>query len=142
MEINRRLRETRSPLVEDLVNRLSQVGATVSVDSGTGLLLINGEYSAELVLSRCRQTSSGSLRWRVEFGKRITPDITILGRMDESNERPVDYYLLPIMDIAHSHLLLCESNGVILDTYQFDNLEFFTTLAARGRFRSPHDSRI
>ena len=133
VDTNRRLRAVHPPLVSDLMNRLTQIGATVSRDANSGLLLINGEYSASLILSRCQQTSSGSLRWRVEFEGRISPDITILGRMDESNERPVDYYLLPVMDISSPRLLLCETNGAFLDTYQFDNLDFFTTLAARRR---------
>ena len=51
--------------------------------------------------------------------------------MDAANNRPADYYLLPIMDIATPRLLLCESNGAHLDTYQFDTLDFFVTLAAR-----------
>ena len=133
VEINRRIRAAQPPLVSDLVNRLTQIGATVSRDANSGLLLINGEYSAEVVLSRCVKTAGGSLRWRIEFEGRIAPDITILGRMDESNERPVDYYLLPVMDISCPRLLLCETNGAFLDTYQFENLDFFTTLAARRR---------
>lgn len=133
VDVNRRIRAAQSPLVSDLVNRLMQIGATVSRDANSGLLLINGEYSAALVLSRCRQTSGGSLRWRVEFDGRVAPDITILGRMDEANERPVDYYLLPVMDVTCPRLMLCETNGAFLDTYLFDTLDFFTTLAARQR---------
>lgn len=133
VEINRRIRGTEQPLVADLVNRLMQVGATVTRDPHTGLLLINGAYSARLVLSRCRLTTSGSLRWQVGFEGPVIPDITILGRMDESNERPVDYYLLPIMDMTCSRLLLCETNGAWLDTYQFDSLEYFMSLAAQSR---------
>ena len=133
VDVNRRIRAAQSPLVSDLIHRLIQIGATVSHDAQSGLLLINGEYSAELVLSRCRPTPGGSLRWRVEFEEQMAPDIMILGRMDESNERPVDYYLLPIMDISSPRLMLCETNGAFLDTYQFDTLDFFTTLAARHR---------
>lgn len=133
VDINRRIRAAKSPLMSDLVDRLTGVGATVSRDANSGLLLINGEYSAALVLSRCRQTATGGLRWRIDFQESIAPDITILGRMDESNERAVDYYLLPVMDISARRLLLCESNGAFLDTYQFDSLDFFTSLAARHR---------
>lgn len=133
VDINRRIRAAQPPLMTDLVNRLTQMGATVSRDASSGLMLINGEYSAQLVLSRCRQTASGSLRWKVEFEGRIAPDITILGRMDESNENPVDYYLLPVMDISSPRLMLCETNGAHLDTYQFESLDFFTSLAGRRR---------
>lgn len=133
IEINRRIRSAQNPLVSDLVERLTQIGATVSRDVRSGLLVINGTYSARVVLSRCRLTQGGSLRWHVGFDGPILPDITILGRMDESNERPVDYYLLPIMDISCPKLLLCETNGAYLDTYQFESLEFFMSLAAQTR---------
>ena len=35
------------------------------------------------------------------------------------------------MDIETPRLLFCETNGAYLDTYQFDNLEYFAALAAR-----------
>ena len=73
------------------------------------------------------------LRWLIRFDQRIVPDITILVRMDAANERPADYYLLPVMDIQTPKLLLCETNGVFLDTYQFDTLDYFAELTHRRR---------
>jgi len=133
VEINRRLSSTHPTLLSDLVGRLNGIGATVSQDASSGLLTINGEFSAVLVLSRCRQTSAGSLRWSIQFNQRFVPDITILVRMDAANERPADYYLLPVMDIQMPKLLLCETNGAFLDTYQFDTLDYFAELTHRRR---------
>ena len=65
MEINRHLREVYPHLVDDVVQRLDAVGASVTRDTTTDLLLINGEYSASMVLSRCRQTAAGSFRWLI-----------------------------------------------------------------------------
>jgi DNA invertase Pin-like site-specific DNA recombinase len=131
VEVNRALRALHPGLVDDLVGRLHAAGATVTRDAATDLLLINGEYSATVVLSRCRQTAAGSLRWLVRIDRGLAPDVTILARMDAANGRPVDYYLLPLMDVEAPRLLLCESNGACLDTYQFDTLDYFVTLAAR-----------
>lgn len=133
VEINRDLRALYPQLVSDIVKRLDAVGATVTRDATSDLLLINGEYSATMVLSRCRQTNAGSLRWLIQIDRQFAPDITILVRMDAANERPADYYLLPIMDIETPRLLLCEANGAHLDTYQFDNLEYFAEMAARRK---------
>ena len=133
VEINRNLKEMHPRIVEDVVRKLDAVGATVTRDADTDLLLINGEYSASMVLSRCRQTQAGSLRWLIKINERIAPDITILVRMDASNENATDYYLLPIMDIETPRLIFCESNGAYLDTYQFDNLEYFAALSARQK---------
>ena len=86
-----------------------------------------------MVLSRCRETPAGSLRWLVQINRRLAPDITILVRMDAANSKPADYYLLPIMDIETPRLLLCEANGAYLDTYQFDNLDYFAELSTRQK---------
>ncbi|MBM4069893.1 MAG: recombinase family protein [Planctomycetes bacterium] len=133
LEINRELRTLYPQLVADVTQRLDAAGATVTRDATTDLLLINGEFSAAMVLSRCRQTPAGSLRWLIQLDQRLAPDITILVRMDPANARPADYYLLPIMDIETPRLLLCETNGAHLDTYQFDNLDYFATLALRRK---------
>jgi len=136
IEINRDLRKLYPRLVADVMSRLNAVGAQVTQDTTSDLLLINGEYSATMVLSRCRQSPAGSLRWLIQMDQRIAPDITILVRMDPNNEHPADYYLLPIMDIAIPRLLLCETNGAHLDTYQFDNLDYFAKLAKRTKIES------
>ena len=57
--------------------------------------------------------------------------------MDPTNQRPTDYYLFPLMDIETPNLLLCESNGAYLDTYQFDSLDYFSNLAARDKIKVP-----
>jgi DNA invertase Pin-like site-specific DNA recombinase len=131
VEINRELRALYPQLVADVIQRLDAAGATVTQDVTTDLLLINGEFSAAMVLSRCRQTPAGSFRWLIKINQRLAPDITILVRMDPANSKPADYYLLPIMDIETPRLLLCESNGAHLDTYQFDNLDYLAQLSVR-----------
>lgn len=131
VEINRDLRRLYPRLVSDVMGRLDAIGATVTQDTTSDLLLINGEYSAAMVLSRCRQTQAGTLRWLIRIDQRLAPDITILVRMDTANEKPADYYLLPIMDFDVPRLLICETNGAYLDTYQFDNLDYFAALSAR-----------
>lgn len=133
IDVNRDLRKLYPQLVADVMTRLDAVGAEVTQDATSDLLLINGEYSASMVMSRCRQTPAGSLRWLITIDQKVAPDITILVRMDPSNERPADYYLLPIMDIETPRVLLCETNGAYLDTYQFDNLDYFASIAMRRK---------
>jgi hypothetical protein len=133
LEINRTLRSLYPELVRDVICRLGIVGASVTQDAVTGLLVINNEYSAAMVLSRYRETAAGSPRWLIRFDQKLVPDITILVRMSADNSSPADYYLLPIMDISVPRLLLCETNGAHLDTYQFDSLDAFTELAARKK---------
>jgi DNA invertase Pin-like site-specific DNA recombinase len=78
IEINRNLREMYPDLLDNVIRKLDKVGATVTQDTTSDLLLINGEYSASMVLSRCRETPAGSLRWFVKMDRKIAPDNTRL----------------------------------------------------------------
>jgi hypothetical protein len=53
--------------------------------------------------------------------------------MDADNKEPLDYYLLPAIDINLGKLRLAEDNGVGLDTYRFDTLDYFFGMAQRAR---------
>jgi len=55
--------------------------------------------------------------------------------MDEENKVPLDYYLLPAIDINPGKLLLAQDNGVALDTYRFDTLDYFFGMARRAKIR-------
>jgi hypothetical protein len=43
--------------------------------------------------------------------------------MDSNNRTPLDYYLLPRIDIASAMLRIAEDNGPALDGYRFDTLD-------------------
>jgi hypothetical protein len=53
--------------------------------------------------------------------------------MDAENREPFDYYLLPSIDLALGKLTLTEENGVSLDTYRFNTLDFFFGMARRAK---------
>lgn len=135
IQINRQLRKLHPETVNQIIEQLRGLGATVVQDDVTDLLLINGEYTTSLVLSRCRRTPGGSLRWVVRLEEGLNPDITIVARMDQPNEQPTDFYLLPRIDMASPRLLLTEFNGAYLDTYRFDTLDYFLEMARRVKLK-------
>jgi hypothetical protein len=51
--------------------------------------------------------------------------------MDQANEEPLDYYLLPTVDMTRFKLRLSESNGLSLDAYRFGDLTKFFTMCER-----------
>jgi hypothetical protein len=57
--------------------------------------------------------------------------VTIAVRMEETNRSALDYYLLPQIDMAADRLQLAEENGLSLDAYRFEDLEFLFGMAAR-----------
>ncbi len=131
IQINRQLRRMHPELVDRIIRQLESLGTEVVRDEVTDLLFINGEYTASLVLARCKQTPAGSFRWLIRLDQGLSPDITIAARMGASNEEPNDFYLLPHIDITLPRLLLAESNGASLDTYRFETLDYFVQLAVR-----------
>jgi len=64
----------------------------------------------------------------------LIPDITIAVRLDRSNERPLDYYILPSIDMNASRIRMAEDNALSLDAYRFDSLTFFYSMAAQTSF--------
>jgi hypothetical protein len=53
--------------------------------------------------------------------------------MDSSNEAPLDYYLLPLLEMTTDRIRLAEENGLMLDAFRFDSLEFFFAMAERAK---------
>jgi len=131
LEINRRIREMHPKIVETFIAEIQANEATVDYDATTGLIRINEEYSALLVISRCCFTEAGNSRWLIRLNPNLTPDITIAVRLNHTNDAPLDYYLLPSIDITIDKLRLAEQNGVYLDVYRFDNLDFFFSMSCR-----------
>lgn len=133
VEINRALRRMFPHIVADTVAGIVSVGGQVSKDAKTDLLTVNGEFSASITIVRCRETPTGALRWHVRFDAGLRPDITIAVRMDRLNKSPLDYYLLPRIDMNRPSIRFAERNGVALDSYRFDTLEGLFELAARAK---------
>jgi DNA invertase Pin-like site-specific DNA recombinase len=129
LAINRALREMHPRLVSETISSLEALGAKVMRDPETDLLAINGEFTASLVLSRCQRTEGGEFRWLVRLDESLRPDITIVARLDSSNETALDYYLLPALDVRGAKLRLHEENGIYLDAFRFDNLDYFLGMA-------------
>jgi DNA invertase Pin-like site-specific DNA recombinase len=133
IEINRLLRKQHPALVTQVVAGLQAIGASVETEPDTDVLIVNDEYRAAVVLSRCLETSGGASRWCVRFEHGHQVDITIAARMSPGNASIRDYYLLPAIDITRPRLRLAEDNGVMLDAYRFDDLSCFFALAERVR---------
>ena len=131
IEINRALRRMHPQIVTDAIAGIENAGGFVVQDPATDLLTINDEFTASIVVVRCQTTAAGSLRWQIRFDAGLWPDITVAIRMDQPNREPLDYYLLPRIDMTAPRLRLAEDNGVSLDAYRFDALEAFFGLTAR-----------
>ncbi|PCJ07480.1 MAG: recombinase family protein [Rhodobacteraceae bacterium] len=131
IEINRRLRGVHSGIVDQIVAGIKALGGHILRDEKTDLLTINDEFTASLVIARCMETPAGSYRWNIRLETGHRPDITIAVRMDQANEVPLDYYLLPTLEMSLPRLRLAQTNGLSLDAYRFDTLDHLFAMAER-----------
>jgi len=131
IEINRRLRQQHPEIVASVIRRIEELGAVALWDEEAPLLHINNELRASIVLCRHCTTMAGSSRWVVRLDEGLKPDITIAVRMDATNEGIRDYYLLPAIDMTWENLRIAEENGVYLDAYRFETLDYFFGMAER-----------
>jgi hypothetical protein len=133
IEINRKLRRRHADLIALILDQLLALGATVSVNQHNDLLTINSEYTASLILARCRESRTGHLRWQLRFDESLRPDVVIAARLQPANDEILDYYLLPRLDVLTERLIFRPDNGLALDVYRFNNLNFFMEMAQRAR---------
>jgi hypothetical protein len=78
------------------------------------------EFTASIVLARSFETQTGSLRWQIRLDTGLVPDVTVAVRLDRVNQRPLDYYVLPSIDMTASRIRMAEDNALSLDAYRFD----------------------
>jgi hypothetical protein len=116
-----------------------ELGGTAIMDDATDLLLVNGELRVSIVLCRHTQTPAGSSRWLIRLDEGLKPDVTIAVRMDFTNHGIQDYYLLPGIDMTWENLRVAEANGIYLDTYRCDNLDYFFSLMERINLEDDHE---
>jgi len=133
IETNRQLRLMHPKVVADVVENIRRLGGVVQNEPLNDLLKVNDEFTASIIIARCRQRDSGCFRWLIRLDTGLRPDITVAVRMDAENRDPFDYYLLPSLDITFQRLSLAEDNPISLDTYRFDTLDFFFQMAQRAR---------
>lgn len=133
IEINRQIRKKHPEIVAEVVGKLRQMGSSVVINEKTDLLLVNDEWTVSIVLCRYQQSEAGTARWVIRLDEGLKPDITIAVRLDETNVGIRDYYLLPALDMTWGKLRMGEENGVYLDAYQFEALDYFYRMAERCR---------
>lgn len=135
IEINRVLRKQYPEIVAGVTEKLRLIGATALWDESNDLLMLNSELRVSIVLCRHQTTNTGASRWVIRLDEGLKPDITIAVRMDESNSGVKDYYILPGIDMTWENLRVAEKNGVYLDGYRFDSLDYFFGMAERVQLK-------
>lgn len=132
---NQELREYHFNTIDKIVEKIASLNNTVDRLSKSPLLLVNESICILLIISRCKKLHSGKLRWKIRLENALRPDISIVVRMDSTNHHPVDYYILPSLDILYESLMLSENNPFHLDLYRFDDLSNFFHIIQRTQLQ-------
>ena len=135
LEVNKFLRKMHPEIISQTEQTIAQIGGHVERDPATDLLTVNREFSVSLVLARCQTKESGRHRWKVRFDTSLAPDITVAVRLDQFNQTPLDYYLLPRLDFGLPRISLAEHNGIEFESYRFESLDYLYGMAQRTQVR-------
>jgi hypothetical protein len=135
LEVNKFLRKLHPEIVGSTESAILELGGAVERDPATDLINVNREFTISIVIARCQTPESGRHRWKIRFDTSLAPDITIAVRLDQANQRPLDYYLLPYLDFGSSRVSLAEHNGVEFESYRFDDLHYLYGMAQRARIK-------
>ena len=130
VESNRRLRERHPIVVAETVARLLAAGGRVAAGPREGAVLVNDELVVEILLSRCRESRSGTRRWSVAFD-RTDADVSLVVRMQPGERTALDYYLFPARDVGSPRVSLGARNEVGLDAYRYETLDPLIDLVRR-----------
>ena len=131
--INQELRERHTVVVAEAIAKIERIGGAVSRNPSTDLLTVNGEFTASIAIARCKHTHAGSKQWKICLDIGLAPDVTIAVRMDATNKAVLDYYLLPLFILRTNPIRLADTNGLMLDAFRFDTLDYFFAMAERAR---------
>jgi DNA invertase Pin-like site-specific DNA recombinase len=133
VEVNRALRILHLQHFDGITEQLRSSGAHVEANSSTGVLTINGDFTAEVVIARCRVPPNGHLRWVIHLDGSNDSDITIAARMSEDNNQILDYYFLPRRDELSARIQLAWENPLVIEVYHFDDLHLLYAMSKRVR---------
>jgi len=134
-EVNRVLRTKYLRVEDDVLRELNRIGASVQQSAGSGLLRINDEFVASLILSRCRLSPTGLRRWLVRLDRAVPVDIIIIVRMAPGEQEIHDYYLLPTYATSLAKIRLTDENRGDLDIYRYSTLQSLLELAKRTQIK-------
>jgi DNA invertase Pin-like site-specific DNA recombinase len=129
VEVNQRLRRLHPEIVETTMRAIEQVGGAVTRDAATDLITVNRLLIVSIVIARCCRTAAGAHCWVVRFDASLKPDVTVAVRMNATNEAALDYYLFPSLEIHSGAVRIREENGVYLDMFRFDSLDYLYSMA-------------
>jgi DNA invertase Pin-like site-specific DNA recombinase len=130
VESSRRFKAARRNIISAILHSIKSCGAELQSIDPYGLLAINNQFTASIKVARCVDNRPGN-GWKVSFDRSLPPDLTLIVRMAVGNGSILDYYVLPSGNLPSKALYIGEHTTMALNSFRFDNLDFFLSLCKR-----------
>jgi DNA invertase Pin-like site-specific DNA recombinase len=134
--LHERFARIRREMIRAVIRKVQSFGGTANWVGRTRQLVINGEIRVRVYLISCDQSPAGTPYWRIHHKVQAQSDLTLAVRMDRDNQQIKDFYLLPHLEGRWEELQLMERNGIYVDAFRFQTLDFLAGLAARTKLRT------
>ena len=136
IEINNKIREMRTSVMDLIKDALLNEGASVQIDPEYGdMRWINGEVKLYLVLCRCKRSESGHALWHVQAERICEPDFTIIARLNADNKTIKDYFLFSRFDAGFLERNIREINNAFMEMFRYDSIEWFYEIFSRNKIK-------
>jgi DNA invertase Pin-like site-specific DNA recombinase len=130
IEAKRRRKSHYDAIVASILNAIKSSGATIRNSSQNGHLMINEELSISIRMALCHHRYK-AYEWTIDFANATPADVSIVVRLGIDNETVLDYYVFPLTELIGKTIRITEHNQLALDTYRFDDLDFFLELCKK-----------
>jgi DNA invertase Pin-like site-specific DNA recombinase len=139
VESRKKLKPTRNEIRSVILEAIKSCGGQIQPIDNFGLFAINREFTVCIKVVRCVPNQSGN-SWKITFDRLRPPDISLIVRLAGGNKSIHDYYVLPSTGIPSKRMYIGEHTTISLNSFRFDNLEFFLSLCRRKPIKGAHES--
>ena len=122
IELKEIVKEVSEKVIMEVIETLEKMGHTV-IDCGS-FIRLNDQLNIDIVSSSIRN-KNGKKKWAYKFNRKQDIDITIAVRLADDEGGILDYYFFPLLAMEMDKLFVAWNNGVYLDTFRFENLDYF-----------------
>jgi hypothetical protein len=117
-DAQRALNTVLSDLAADIAWGVRRARLAVDFDGSKNILVLNGQRRIWLLGARYFLVKGRWPRWTIQRANKENADLVIVCRMNECNQAPLDYYLLPSIKITGPKMQLTETSSVDLEQYR------------------------
>ncbi|MDA9464518.1 recombinase family protein [Bradyrhizobium sp. CCBAU 53415] len=130
-ETTARFRNRMITMADDVAARINALGGVAVHEGKTGILCLDD--GCRIAIGSARAVTSGAerVRWTIYADRRANAELTLIVRMDASNDAIASCYLLSTRDLSQTKgSVLRISNPVFSQACRYDTLDAFCCLCA------------